>query len=562
MKKVFHSSAPPLSQKTLSGKEQNIIKKFLKNHWHHVIFGVFLFIHALTSIFTNLYGDDYYYAAFLKNGKDYFISENIFHYLHTNGRAFVHILDELLIGQNFWFWRIFNVICLGTLIVGIAKISARAYSNEYEKSEYQHSLALTCLIFCLTDVAILRQSFYWATGMMNYLFPVTLTVWFYYFFRRDFEKFKGSFSLLIPAFFASITTEQSAAAALLVTLCFIVSSFVIKKKCPKAAYFGAFIVSLAGFCTIYFSPGTSERTGYYPEFYSLNIFGKINKNLYELFNIIFARGGLCAVVLIGLTIYTVICFKYYKGKIRPTLSLILGLEGLIAMGIYIYSLTNTSLLGFWWAKAMIFIPIISTMVYTAVNYFIKGEIDELYFVWCAVSMQAVMLISPEYGPRTLTISLVAIMIPLVRRLLQNESPELYFALSAFVIILLPWYMNTPAKFVFVLVCILTIAAGICRIFGLIDIKVISCCLFMAISLASFSTVSFGYYGNVSTNELNKEQIENYLSNDTPPESIILYYLPNDMYRYTMPYDDKYHAAKLMELCGIDPNITIWYEILN
>ena len=29
----------------------------------------------------------------------------------------------------------------------------------------------------------------------------------------------------------------------------------------------------------------------------------------------------------------------------------------------------------------------------------------------------------------------------------------------------------------------------------------------------------------------------------------------------MPYDNPYHAGKLLELCGIDPKITVWYEFL-
>ncbi|MFQ9150032.1 MAG: hypothetical protein ACLR5G_18015 [Eubacteriales bacterium] len=73
-------------------------------------------VHAVCCVFVNLYGDDYYYAGFTRNGLGYFVSENIFHYKYTNGRALVHLLDELLL-SNFWFWRIFNVAALGLLIL-------------------------------------------------------------------------------------------------------------------------------------------------------------------------------------------------------------------------------------------------------------------------------------------------------------------------------------------------------------------------------------------------------------------------------------------------------------
>ena len=74
------------------------MKKILKQNLHYIIFAIFLLIHSLVCIFTTYFGDDYYYAAFIKKGADYFVSENIFHYQYTNGRALVHLIDELLLG--------------------------------------------------------------------------------------------------------------------------------------------------------------------------------------------------------------------------------------------------------------------------------------------------------------------------------------------------------------------------------------------------------------------------------------------------------------------------------
>lgn len=539
-----------------------IMKAFLKNHWHWLVLTAFLFIHGLTSAFTTLYGDDYYYAAFVNNGKRYFLNENIFHYLHTNGRAAVHILDELLLGWNFWAWRIFNIICLGALVIGIAKLASRDYREESDRRTYRLALAATCAIFCITDVAILRQSFYWATGMMNYLFPATLTIWFYYLFRRDFEKFKGSWLLLIAALIASATTEQASAASLLVTLCFIVSSFVVKKKMPRPTYFGAFIASAVGFCTLYLSPGNSERTGYYPDFYALSIFGRIGKNFNDLTNIIFKSGGLCAVILIEYALIALVCFKYYKERKLPVISLLVGFESLLTAGIYAWALTaNQALFEFWWMKVLLLIPIVSSMIFTAVKYFTAHEIDELYFVWCAVAMQCAMSLSPEFGPRTLTMSLVTLTVPLVRRILENDSAGLRLLLAGIAFILLPSYTKFPGMLVLVLIGVFFAAVLLCRDAGAHSLENIAGCFVLALALAQFSTVAAGYHGNVAVHELNRANIEAYLAEDEPPESIVLYYLPFEQYRYTMPYDNPYHAGKLLELCGIDPKITVWYEFL-
>ena len=156
------------------------MKAFIKNHYHHLVLAAFLTIHGLTSAFTTLFGDDYYYAAFVKNGRQYFIDENIFHYLHTNGRALVHILDELLIGWSFWPWRVFNVATMAMLVIVMAKLAARAYREDIKArfGEYQRAVAGVCGLLSITDVAVLRQSVYWATGSMNYLLPATAMLWF------------------------------------------------------------------------------------------------------------------------------------------------------------------------------------------------------------------------------------------------------------------------------------------------------------------------------------------------------------------------------------------------
>ena len=540
------------------------MKAFIKNHYHHLVLAAFLTIHGLTSAFTTLFGDDYYYAAFVKNGRQYFIDENIFHYLHTNGRALVHILDELLIGWDLWAWRIFNILCLGALAIAAAKIAARTYRSDANerKGEYRLALTIVCSILCVTDIAILRQSFYWATGMMNYLFPATLTLWFYYLFRRDFENFRGSWLLLIPAFIASATTEQASASALLVTLCFIVSSVVVKRRVPRPAYFGALITSALGFCTLYLSPGNAERTGYYPEFYELGIFERIGKNFNELTGIIFGRGGLDAAVMIEYILIALICFKYYSDGMLKPISLTLGSLTAATAGIYLWSLTSyPKLIDFWWMKALLLIPIAAALIYTAIRYFTAGEIDELYFVWCAVAMQCAMSLSPEFGPRTLTMSLAALLIPLTRRIIKHDSVCLRALLGLTAFAMLPEHITDPRLTVIIVAAVLVISIALSRLLGHEDLKQIMGCLALSICLAQFSSVAAGYYDNLPVHELNRRQIETYLAEETPPDSLVLYYLPYGQYRYTMPYDNPYHESKLLQLCGISPDIKVWYEFL-
>ena len=96
----------------------------------------------------------------------------------------------------------------------------------------------------------------------------------------------------------------------------------------------------------------------------------------------------------------------------------------LALGLYVYGLAvNPQLLQLLPAGFIIALPILAVMVWTTVRYFRRGKIDDLFFVWCAVAMQCAMAFSPEYGPRTLLISVVSLMIPVVRVFTSRPEPD-------------------------------------------------------------------------------------------------------------------------------------------
>lgn len=565
------------------------MKKILKQNLHYIIFAIFLLIHSLVCIFTTYFGDDYYYAAFIKNGADYFVSENIFHYQYTNGRALVHLIDELLLGVSFWFWRIFNIACVGLLIIGIAKIASRCYRADIASRRYEYSRAVIAAsaIFGVIDLAILRQSIYWATGALNYLFPTTALVWFYYFYRRDFERFSGSWLLVIPAFFVAATTEQVSAAAVLVSLCFIVSSVVVKRLAPKPAYIASFVSSAAGLCTLYLSPGNSARTEYYPDFYALSLFERVRYNFRELTTVVLGRGGIGMIVCLAFILVIYVCVSKYilpnrdgksarnistggavslsgkaihEAKINCAILTTAKLTALVtslALGLYVYGLAvNPQLLQLLPAGFIIALPILAVMVWTVIRYFRRGKIDDLFFVWCAVAMQCAMAFSPEYGPRTLLISVVSLMIPVVRVFASRPNPMVFMSAALVVFALMPSYMSTPLLFIALTVILL---AGAFILYS-DNIRALAASLAVAVCLGQFATVAAGYYENVETLKLNERQVESYdpMSN----EPLVLYYLPNVQYKYTMPYDDPYHQRVYLILHGLSPDTPVEYRELT
>lgn len=540
------------------------MKAFIRRHWHHIVLGLFGLIHALTCIFTNLYGDDYYYANFVRQGADYFLEENIFHYCYTNGRALVHLLDELLIGWSFWPWRLFNTALMISLVIVIARIACRSYRSDFstQSSEYQRAIAATCALLSITDVAVLRQSVYWATGAMNYLLPATAALWFYERFRRDYERERGSWLLLIPAFLVSATTEQASALALLTTICFLFSCVVIRRRAPRPAYWGAFASALVGFCTLYLSPGNAVRTTYYPDFYAMSLPERALQQCKSLISLVFGRDGLANIVCILLLLITVACMKYAIGAqrcIRRTIALALGGESALALGLYLWWLVaSPDTVKVLWIWGLLFLPLAAVMVYTVVHYFKNGEIDALFFVWGAVAMQGAMLFSPIFGQRTLIISLICLCVVVVRMLLKWHCTALYAAIAVLLFALLPSYMAAPTLFAAILAAATAVAVIVFRKERTVPSRVPVACFTLAIALAQFSTVAAGYYGNVAINERNRQQIEEYKAGEQS-EGLVLYYLPNVQYKYTMPYDDRYHQQMLLLLCGLSPETQVWYE---
>ncbi len=540
---------------------KKIIDK-IANNYHLLYYGLFLVVHAVCCVFVNLYGDDYYYAGFTRNGLGYFVSENIFHYKYTNGRALVHLLDELLL-SNFWFWRIFNVAALGLLILGIAKIAAGEW---VEKSDifslrFKRTLTITTAIFSVTDLAVLRQSVYWATGSLNYLVPTAAMLWFYYFFRRDFETMRGSWRLIPAGFFAAATTEQASAAVVLVTLCFIVSSVVVRKIAPKPAYVLSFLGSLAGFCTLYLSPGNAARTQYYPDFYAMPLWKRPLANFKELATVILARGGIYTIVILFLIMVILECAGKVKNEknspLRRLISAFVAISAASGTGLYIWTLVTGSDKTIIYLCVLLFVPIISAMIYTAVRYFRIGEIDELYFVWCAVAMQAAMSFSPEFGPRTLLISLCCLIVPVAGRIARLETGRIPLAAvcGCLIFALLPWYVSSY-KMLIDVTMVLSIIAIIYNIKKSDFLPKTAMAFTLSLCLAQFSTVAAGYGKNYAVLNEDYRILSDYAK--SPTGEITLYVLPNSQYKYTMPYNDKYHERVLLKLYGIDPGTPVNY----
>ncbi|MBE6611774.1 MAG: hypothetical protein E7632_04730 [Ruminococcaceae bacterium] len=523
------------------------MKEKIINHRHHIVFTIFMLMHTLTCLFTNYFGDDYYYAAFLKNGHDYLISENIYHYMHTNGRAIVHLIDELLLGISFWFWRIAAVLVMAALVVILSKLISGAGHRDTSSDLYKNAMIAVCALLSVTDIAVLRQSFYWATGALNYLFPATLTMCLIFLLQRDFiapfEKLHLHILLVILSFFAAATTEQASAAAIVAIVWIIVCEFVQNRKI-RIRWIACFASAICGFLTLMLAPGNAERTQYYPDFYAMPLIRRIITNIPKLAGEIFGPYGLYPLIL---ALFIILAYRSWS-KCRP-----LSIITIITIIGYLIGLRFWNDLLRQWPYQLIFIALLAVIfVASLVDFFKQRDFETAFYLFNAAAMQGAMLLSPEFGPRTLTISIPLLIVPIAKFIIRENSVKLNAILGLCLLASVPSIVSNP-YLLLVLFCIFC-----CSLFVLFDsTKVCLKALPVVLALAIFAMTPAGYAQNLPALSASRDNIRLY--DPTLGEPLVLYYLPNYHYKYTMPYDDPYHQMVLLRLCDLPTETPVVYE---
>ena len=525
----------------------------LKLCTHHYIFAIFMLLQSVVIFAVPLFGDDYYYGSFLKKGLSYFITENVVHYTKTNGRAIVHLLDQfLLAGGTTILWKFFNLVSLGTAVYFTAAVASSRFSFAQtptieEKSRFSEMLIIICALSGLLEIGILRQTLYWATGSMNYLFPYALFIAYYYFLRRDVEKELASTSLWLLGFFTGFSSEQAGFAAFASTIVLMAMHYVKRRTAPLSQYFTNLVAVGAGFALQIFAPGNAMRTTYYPEFYAKSIFGRISENIKPLYNIIFNIDGIYVFVLIAfvsLMFYLATKAINSKKSVHKVLFYALSAGTLYTVCIYMHALINNRLI----LTELAFLPwltvaLLGFTVITVLKAKQEKNFEAVFFLILAPILQLAMLLSPQYGARTLLISAFCLFIPLASFIAEYVKHPVFAAAVAVIL-----FAFTKADYPILL--IFTVVA-----FGFYYIKKkdekISSALAVLLICVSFSGVAknaAGYIGNLPALSYNEKAVSAFKENSPEDKTLTLTYLPDPDYKYTMPYDDPYHLA--------------WYKIIN
>lgn len=506
-----------------------------------------------------LFGDDYYYASFFSRGVGYFLSENVRHYTEVNGRAFVHLLDELLLWRGtMTAWKIFASVSLLLIAALTAFIASDTHRGSLRSEALRTALPVSCLLLSLFSVEISRQTLYWATGFMNYVFPVLLTLLLFYMLERalDTEKFSP---ILIPlAFFASCTTEQNSFASLCILLYAIVRRLLKKRKIPKTLI-AALVLSLAGVALLFAAPGNAIRTTYYAEFYALPFTERVSENASRLLSLIFEETGAASALALFFAAFACGAVSRLKGKLRVIFPVV---NGIASVSLIVFTYMGNA------GEAYDLVVIVSSLaVYMSdlillAVFFFRGRgkyAVTFFFTLMAALLQAAMLVSPEMGPRTVAVSVFFLAVSTTRIVACDKNkPFVFIVLAAVSAFFVPLGNLSTVMFILLFACGIFFTA--CR-------KKKPACSFFALSLAvlmlaSLNTTLCGYKENTGVHRENAQRVSEYrdaLCSGEEPPALELSVLPNKVYKYTMPYDSEYHMYWFKIMNGLDTETEIIYK---
>jgi hypothetical protein len=172
------------------------------------------------------------------------------HMLNYNGRTLVHLVVIALLRYNWAFvvWKVLCAVTVGAVCLLMAKISTKS------KEDYKRGVAIAIFTYATIMPGIYSESIYWLTGSLNYLFPIFILL-----LTMLVTIKKPQSNWVFPlCLLSSVTVEQVSMMTLGLFVLFILNE-IIKKEKVNIKHIICAVISLAGFLTIIFSPGTNIR---------------------------------------------------------------------------------------------------------------------------------------------------------------------------------------------------------------------------------------------------------------------------------------------------------------
>ncbi|MBQ5809390.1 MAG: hypothetical protein IIW21_06505 [Clostridia bacterium] len=497
-------------------------------------FALFLCLQAVVVFSMTLFGDDYYYATFTRSS-EYFLSENIRHYEEVNGRVLVHLLVELLLwDKSLILFGILNMAAIGASVFFAAAIAASAHKYGFYTRRFGFALLTACALFGTLPLEMVKGTVYWATGSVNYLFPMAFLLAFTYFALSFYERGGGKCVpfLIACGVLVGQSTEQASTGFLAVCFYLLLRSCLegrekSEKRRIVTVFSACFAVGLVCFATLFLAPGNEARTGYYPEFYAQPLIDRILGNVGVVVNYNIGENGstvLYSVLLTVLPIYLLIKAREL-GMLRTAFfAAALIPFSVLSCAFYVYLLYANSGSSLLWGLAFGVTGLSCVaMLCLMIPIFIRNR-DFLYPAFCllAAALQVAMFLSPEIGARTCLCSALLLMVPVSGALSRIAC------------------LACEKKCARLCACI--ICACVCLI-----------------AVFQMAYRADKYVENTVAYEYNDMYVEKYKNGET--EKLVFIMPDNNLYRYILPYDSSYFEFWYKQCHEIPTEAEFYYDFL-
>lgn len=456
-----------------------------KKYYFYIEVAVFTFLLYAISLCVFLNGDDFMYATFAKTG----IFKSVFDYYFTgNGRFVINILDSLMLSCDRYIFIAVNPIIVLLFLYGIASniqyLKYKTMNTENVCRYFKYSMVM----FASIGVLCLRETVFWITGMMNYLFPAMLMLLAFLQFQKIVYENRKSSVLkivfyLVLCLVTSATVEQFSLMFVGLQTLFIISLKVQKKSVPWYIYIG-YVLSLVGLSFIILAPGNfvrvDDQSGTAPPFLD-NLWTLIWQNTFSSTSF--------PIFLMLLMCSSYLCCKSLKSKFLRIFSCAVPIVSLIVSSVQALQIT------------IILIPIIICIIAEFVYVFVVRKYNQkqvvLILFVIGLGSQIMLLVSEIWGFRCM-FSMYTIYMLIIGICLTDLSKK-----NA-LIILGSGILNCILPILVPIYWVLSLA--VCKLNDeykrLIHIAVISLSV-----LFSLSTLLYGYASNVSTYEKNISSVK-------------------------------------------------------
>lgn len=216
-----------------------------------------LFLYGI-HIFVFLNGDDFMYGSFSRDG----ILKSVWNYYHTgNGRFWINVLDSFLLLFDRYLYIILNPLFIIIFIYLLMKNVQQITGQHYDKSNERMCFLRGIVLFTCLDVMCLRETVFWITGVMNYLFPSIIFLLAFLLFQYSRIRLmprKYVFIYWILCFFAGSSVEQFAL-MFVGAMTIILAIDILKKQKIHPQNQIAYVLAIIGLVCLIFAPGNFVR---------------------------------------------------------------------------------------------------------------------------------------------------------------------------------------------------------------------------------------------------------------------------------------------------------------